>query len=126
MSYLGGLGVLAVKPHGFPLEARSWHNPPMARVIKRGEAPGGDITPDTGFADQSPAARSGRVISGEAFTAKGDAQGIRDRAQHEAEQIVTQARAEAERIKKQAYEEAKQKGYADGRDQGAAELSEVV
>src|SRR5262245_8865035 len=98
----------------------------MGRVIKRGAGDLGDISPETGFADTSPGARGGKVISGEAFSAKGDAQGIRDRAHEEADQIVAQARAEAERIKREAFEQAKRKGYDDGRQKGAEELAEIV
>jgi type III secretion protein L len=96
-----------------------------SRVIKRGEV-SGDISPDTGFADQAAGAKSSKVISGEAFVAKSEAKTIRERAQEEVGQIVSDAHAEAERIKQQAYEEAKAQGYKDGRNEGAQELAATV
>jgi type III secretion protein L len=111
--------------------AGSWHNPQMAKVIKRaGEA--GDIAPETGFSDAAAPKRAG-IIDGSIYDARGEAQVIRDKAVVEAEGIKQQAQAEAAQQKQQATAEAVQlkqqaheQGLKEGRDQGAKELAEVV
>ncbi len=90
----------------------------MAKVIKGNGA--GDISPDTGFADNG--AKRASVIEASTFEAKSEAQRIREKALAEAEETRQQAQAEAERIKKQAHEQ----GYQEGRAQGATELSRIV
>lgn len=102
----------------------------MGKVIKRGTAELGDISPETGFAEarerppMAPdnAARRGAVIDRDVFEARSEAQQIRDRALVEAEELRKAAEVEAEEIKAKAY----QLGYQEGRDAGAAELAEVV
>jgi type III secretion protein L len=104
----------------------------MGKVIKRTATEIGDISPETGFADEREpppvpgrnveAARRGAVIDRDVFEARGEAQSIRERALIEAEEMRKNAEAECEEIKARAYEA----GYAEGRDAGAAELSEVV
>lgn len=92
----------------------------MGKVIKKSAAEGGDITPDTGFVDV--AVRRAPIIDKDVFEARGEAQQVRGRALAEADEIRRQAEADAEAIKEQAY----QAGYQEGRDAGAAELSEIV
>ena len=93
----------------------------MGKVIKRGDAGTGDISPDTGFADVSVARRPG-IIRSDTVDAKGEAQRILERAEAEAEEIRSQARVEAEKLKAQAYE----LGLKEGKNAAAAKLSEVV
>ncbi len=92
----------------------------MTKDIKRGPGGAGDISPDTGFTD-APARRAG-IIRGDVAEARGEAQAVRERAEAEAAEIRQRASDEAA----QAKEEARAKGYAEGRDAGAAELVEVV
>jgi flagellar biosynthesis/type III secretory pathway protein FliH len=92
----------------------------MTKVIKRDSVDLGDISPETGFADST--SRRAPVIKGETADARSEAQTIRERALAEAERIRNEAEEEAVRLK----EEACKDGYAKGRDQGAAELAEVV
>ena len=101
----------------------------MSKVIKRTET--GDISPETGFAD-TPAKRA-PIIDRGTFEAKSDAQQIREKALAEAMQIKEEAMAEAEQIRQaclteceQLREKARATGYTEGRDTGAAELSEIV
>jgi len=62
------------------------------------------------------------VIDRAVYGARDEARQIRERAQIEAQQIRAAVTIEAEQIKKQAHEQ----GYAEGRDQGAKELAEVI
>jgi len=96
----------------------------MSRVIKKSAPDLGDIEPGTGFVEVSNHNR--KVISGEAYEAKAEAQTILERAQADAERMITDAHEEAERIKAEAYDEAKSTGYDEGRQQGIAEFSELV
>lgn len=90
------------------------------KVIKRSSVPAGDINPDTGFTDTGM--RRAPVISRDTAEARSDAHQIRDRALAEAEEIKRQAEEDAERIR----EEARQVGYQEGRDTGAAELTQAI
>ena len=92
----------------------------MTKVIKRGGADGGDITPETGFADS--AGKRAPIIERSTYEARSDAEVIREKAQAQAEEIHQKAELEAEELKKKAYD----RGYDEGRNTGAAELSEVV
>ena len=94
----------------------------MGKVIKKGEVEHSDITPETGFAEAAPAARRPPIITGSTFEARSEAQQIRERALAEVEELRQQALADAERIR----EEARAQGFAEGKDEGAAQLSEVV
>lgn len=103
----------------------------MAKLIKRGTLEG-DVNPDTGFVDD-PGATGRKVISGRKFDAKVEAKEITDRAKTSAQRIVADAREQAAGLIKEAQAEgeqikadAKTDGYKEGRDQGAAELSEIV
>jgi type III secretion protein L len=92
-----------------------------SKVIKGTDAGLGEISPDTGFAE--PAVRpSKKIVKGETVEARNEAQAIKDRAQAEAKEILNQAENEAARIK----EEAAAIGLEEGRNQGAAELAEIV
>jgi type III secretion protein L len=91
----------------------------MGKVIKKGNAEVGDISPDTGFAD---VVHRPPVIDRAVFDAKHEAQQIKERALAEAQKIRDQVQQEAEQIKKQAYE----KGYAQGHETGAQELAQVI
>jgi len=95
----------------------------MGKVIKKGETgvTGGDISPDTGFADGS-AGRRPSIIRSETVDAKGEAQRIIERAQAEATEIVHQAELDAEKLKAAAFEQ----GQEEGRNTAAAQLSEIV
>ncbi|MCK5689117.1 hypothetical protein KAI87_07600 [Myxococcota bacterium] len=92
----------------------------MAKIVKRGTVNGGDISPDTGFSDV-PSRRSG-IIEKDTFEARSEGNEIRDRAKQKADEIIQQAQAEAEELKVQAHDE----GYQEGKEQGAAELSEII
>jgi len=101
----------------------------MAKLIKRGSVDLGDISPDTGLADRG----TSKVISGKKFEAKAEAAGIRERAEAEAQAIIADAQTQAQQILEQAQaegvqlrEQAQAQGYEEGRNQGAAELAEVV
>ncbi len=91
----------------------------MAKVIKH-NSEGGDISPDTGFAD-TPIKRAS-IIRSDVVEARSEAHQIRERAEAEALQIHERALAEAVELR----EQAKKEGYEAGRDLGAAELCEVV
>ena len=98
----------------------------MARLIKKGHVDGPP--------ESEPAlAPRGSIIDREVYEAKADAQQILGKAQAQAEALLTQAQEQAQRLLTHAQEEAQrlkqeahQLGYAEGKDQGAAELSEVV
>ncbi len=102
----------------------------MGKVIKRGTAEFGDISPETGFPEPKErppiapdsANRRGAVIDRDVFEARSEAQQIRDRALAEAEEMRKAAEVESEEIKARAY----QLGYQEGRDTGAAELTELI
>jgi type III secretion protein L len=93
----------------------------VTKVIKRGPGDTGDISPDAGFTD-GPLVRHASIIRSDVAEAKSEAQAIRERAESEAAEIRRQALAEAEQVKKRAHDE----GYKAGRDQGVAELAEIV
>ena len=95
----------------------------MGKVIKKGETgvTGGDISPDTGFADGS-AVRRPAIIKSDTVDARGEAQRIIERAQVDAAEIRHQAELEAEKLKAQAFEQ----GQEDGRNTAATQLAEVV
>lgn len=102
----------------------------MAKLIKKGSIELGDINPETGFADR---AVSQKVISGEKFTAKREAEGIIAQAQAEADEIINEARAQAQALLAQAQQEAAHlkevsaaQGLEQGRAEGAQQLTEVV
>lgn len=95
----------------------------MSKVIKRGATgEGGDISPDTGFADGGVVQKRASIIDKSTFEARSDAQTIKERALAEAEEIRRKAELEAEEIKRQAYE----LGYKEGQNEGAQKLSEIV
>ena len=91
----------------------------MSKVIKKSDVQGGDISPDTGFAES---VRRAPIISRDTAQARSEAQTIREQANGKAEEIIRQAELEAEQLKEKAY----QLGYQEGKDAGAAELSEIV
>ncbi|MEC9464189.1 MAG: FliH/SctL family protein [Myxococcota bacterium] len=91
----------------------------MAKVIKRGSIDPAQANPDGSLPGVS---RRAPVIERSTVEAKSQAQDIRARAQAEADEILDNARREAEALLSQA----KEKGYAQGRDQGASELVEAV
>lgn len=91
----------------------------MGKVIKRGTAEVGDVSPDTGLPET---VRRPAIISHETVDARSEARQIRERAFVEAEELRRQAELEAEQIKTKAYEI----GYEEGRNAGAAELTEIV
>lgn len=93
----------------------------MGKVIKKGDTGIGDISPDTGFADVAVTRRPA-IIKSETVDAKGEAQRILDRAEADAAMIRHQAELEAEELKAQA----QKTGFDLGKDEAAAQLSEVV
>jgi len=93
----------------------------MGKVIKKGETGVSDLSPETSFDDGSVARRPG-IIKSETVDAKGEAQRILERAQVEAAELKHQAELEAEKLKAIAYDA----GMEEGRNNAAAELSEVV
>lgn len=90
----------------------------MAKVIKRGGEGGEEKTALHDIASM----RRTPIIERRKAEAKAEAEDIKQRASGEAEQIKEVAASEAQNIKDEAY----QKGYEEGRDAGAAELTEVV
>ncbi len=92
-----------------------------SKVIKGTDVGLGDISPDTGFAEPAPVP-SKKVVKGQTVEARNEAASIVARAKAEADDIINRAETEAARIK----EEAAAVGLEEGRNQGAAELSQVV
>lgn len=104
----------------------------MGRVIKRGNAEPGDITPDTGFADTG-VSKSHNIITADTFEAKAESQQILERAEAEAQAIRQQADTDAAQTRQQAIDDgeqiraqAKEDGFAAGKEAAASELSEIV
>ena len=90
----------------------------MGKVIKRSSTDQ-DSSTDSEF---SEVGRRSPIIERSTIEARSQADDIREKAQSEAEALITNAREEAEALRTQAREE----GYAQGRDEGAKELSEMV
>jgi flagellar biosynthesis/type III secretory pathway protein FliH len=109
----------------------------MAKLIKKGTVdlgtslePAGDVDPNTGFVERST---SQKVISGEKFTAKAEAERIVHKAEAEGAEIIAQAKAQAQQLLQQAQTEAatlqtqaKEAGLQEGRAEGAAQLTEAI
>lgn len=91
----------------------------MAKVIKR-STESGDISPDTSFPDAAP--RRAPIIRSDVIEARSEGQAIRERAEAEAVDIREQAQKDAEELKAKARDQ----GYREGCDKGAAELSQAV
>ena len=91
----------------------------MAKVIKREERGLTDI-------EETPAQmtlnRRATIIEKSSVQARTEAESIRKRAQADANTLLQEARDEATRL----HEEAHQQGYDEGRNQGSAELTEIV
>lgn len=93
----------------------------MGKVIKKEQLGLGEASVGSGLAEGTP--RPGaQIISRDTVEARSEAHAIRERALLEANEIHKQAELEAEKIKEQAY----QLGFSDGKNAGAAELSEIV
>ena len=109
----------------------------MAKLIKKGTVDlgtslegGGDVDPNSGFVERST---SQKVISGEKFTAKAEAERIVQKAEAEAAEIIAQAQAQAQQIVAQGQtqaaalqEQVKEAGMKEGRAEGAAQLTETI
>ena len=110
----------------------------MVKLIKKGttevqEISGGEEAAAEPELTQIVEARRAPIIDRGTFEARASAQSIRDRAQAQADEIVVQAQAEAQRLIEQAQAdaealrtEAMAAGLAQGRQNGAAQLLEVV
>ena len=91
----------------------------MGKVIKRSSTDASESSAGQEFSDVG---RRAPIIERSTIEARSQADEIRDKAQEEASQLLENARTEADTLRAQAREE----GYAEGRNQGASELSEVV
>jgi len=91
----------------------------MGKVIKRSSTDNADSSSDSEF---SEVGRRSPIIERSTIEARSQADDIREKAQSEAEALITSAREEAETLRTQAREE----GYAQGREEGARELTEMV
>ncbi len=105
----------------------------MVKLIKKGgnevQELGGSVPELTQIVE----ARRTPIIDRDTFEARAQAQTIRERAQAQAEDILAKAQAEAAQLLEQAQAQAQQmrqeaqtQGFAEGREQGVAELLEVV
>lgn len=91
----------------------------MGKVIKRSTAAASESSGGQEFSDVG---RRAPIIERSTIEARSQADEIREKAQEEASLLLENARTEAQTLRTQAREE----GYAEGCNQGASELSEVV
>ena len=91
----------------------------MGKVIKRSTTETLDSSTDSEFAEVG---RRSPIIERSTIEARSQADDIREKAQSEADALIASAREEEETLRAQAREE----GYAQGREQGANELTQIV
>ena len=91
----------------------------MGKVIKRSTTAASESSGGQEFSDVG---RRAPIIERSTIEARSQADEIREKAQEEASLLLENARTEAQTLRTQAREE----GYAEGCNQGASELSEVV
>jgi len=91
----------------------------MGKVIKRSSSDHGEPSTEQEFAEVG---RRAPIIERSTIEARSQADDIREKAQEEAANLLQNARKEAETLRSQAREE----GYAEGRNEGAKELTEIV
>lgn len=95
----------------------------MGKIIKKSTANLASLDEEATFAEPAPTpARSAKIIDRDTVEARSDAQRIRERAQEEAQAILSNAEQQAEELRQRAHAE----GLAQGRNDGAAELSDVI
>ncbi len=92
-----------------------------SKVIKRRDTNAGDINPDSGFSDLGERRRA-PIVKHAKVEALDEAAAIRARAEEQAKEIIETAHREGDEIRASA----DTRGYQDGCDRAAAELSEIV